>query len=446
MKFNNKVAAGRNFEGAKVAPIKPYDELKRAVLTCLLGEDTFYEDGTKVMDRIKALAEIVAPTQVAELAIMARNQMKLRHVPLFLARILAKQRYKGTADLLEQIIQRPDEIAEFLAMYWADGKQPVSKQVKKGLSAAFNKFNEYSFGKYNQDNAIKLRDVLFMVHPKAKNPEQQEIFNKIANKTLVYPDTWEKQLAGGGNKKEVFESLMVKGELGGLAFLRNFKNMIEGKVDESIMRDYFTKANFSKVLPYRFIAASKYAPNFESELEGGMFRALEGMDKLKGDTLLVIDTSSSMSEKLSAKSEMCRIDAANGLAIMARELCEKVEIVTFNNEVASVPNRRGFALRDAIMKDFGGGTFMDKITLFAKNRGKQFNRTIIITDEESSTPFTYTNEFGKLYMINVSVHKHAIGFGDWVRLSGFSEAILTFIQGYEDDERAKSNADSAIAA
>ena len=52
---------------------------------------------------------------------------------------------------------------------------------------------------------------------------------------------------------------------------------------------------------------------------------------------------------MSARSEMLRLDAAVGLAVLAREICEDVEIFTFSNEVVKVPPRRGFALRDAIV-------------------------------------------------------------------------------------------------
>jgi 60 kDa SS-A/Ro ribonucleoprotein len=45
---------------------------------------------------------------------------------------------------LERVIQRPDELTEFLAIYWKDGRQPLSAQVKKGLARAFRKFNEYA--------------------------------------------------------------------------------------------------------------------------------------------------------------------------------------------------------------------------------------------------------------------------------------------------------------
>ena len=56
-----------------------------------------------------------------------------------------------------------------------------------------------------------------------------------------------------------------------------------------------------------------------------------------------------MDYALSAQSEMTRLDAACGLAILAREICDEVEVFTFSNDVVKVPPRRGFALRDAIV-------------------------------------------------------------------------------------------------
>ena len=52
---------------------------------------------------------------------------------------------------------------------------------------------------------------------------------------------------------------------------------------------------------------------------------------------------------LSAQSEMTRAEAACGLAILAREVCDEAEIFTFSNEVVKIPPRRGFALRDKVV-------------------------------------------------------------------------------------------------
>ena len=67
----------------------------------------------------------------------------------------------------------PDELAEFVAVYAKvnkvtpkNVKKKLSAQVKKGLAQAFAKFDEYQFAKYNRDGDVKLRDVMFLCHPK----------------------------------------------------------------------------------------------------------------------------------------------------------------------------------------------------------------------------------------------------------------------------------------
>ena len=76
--------------GAVADRISKLKELQRTVLACLLWEDVAYEGGESVADRIKALVPQVEPAQVAQLAIAARNAGKLRAVPLFLAREMAR--------------------------------------------------------------------------------------------------------------------------------------------------------------------------------------------------------------------------------------------------------------------------------------------------------------------------------------------------------------------
>jgi hypothetical protein len=139
-------------EGAKAKHINPELQLRRAVMACLLWEKQFYEDGQDIADRIKSLIPLVSPQKCADIAVEARTKMKLRHVPLLIAREMArldthKSLVSGT---LETIIQRADELSEFVAIYWKDGKQPLSGQVKKGLAKAFQKFDAYQLSKYRK--------------------------------------------------------------------------------------------------------------------------------------------------------------------------------------------------------------------------------------------------------------------------------------------------------
>src|SRR5215467_2858798 len=114
----NKIARAFTHEGARGRRFTPEMELRRALLNCLLWEDQFYEDGVPIADRIAALVAKVQPEKVAALAVEAREQIKLRHAPLLIVRAMARlPSHRGlVADTLAKVIQRPDELTEFLAI------------------------------------------------------------------------------------------------------------------------------------------------------------------------------------------------------------------------------------------------------------------------------------------------------------------------------------------
>jgi len=89
--------------------------------------------------------------KVAALAVEGRERMKLRHAPLLLVREMARHKTHRAlvSETLARIIQRADELAEFVAIYWKDGRVPLSGQVKKGLAASFPRFDEYQLAKYD---------------------------------------------------------------------------------------------------------------------------------------------------------------------------------------------------------------------------------------------------------------------------------------------------------
>ncbi len=421
----------KTHEGAPAKRITAEAQLRRSLMACMLWEDTFYEDGQEIADRIASLVPLVAPDTVSGMAIEARERMKLRHAPLWVVREMARQpKHKAlVADTLAKVIQRADELAEFVALYWKDGRQPLSKQVKKGLAQAFTKFDAYQLAKYNRDGAVKLRDVLFLCHAKPKDETQERIWKQLIDGTLPSPDTWEVSLSAGKDKKATWERLLAENKLGGLALLRNLRNMAESKVDESLVFAALDRMKTERILPFRFIAAAKHAPQWESRIERAMLKCLEGREKLPGKTVLLIDVSGSMDWEISAKSDLKRYDAANGLAILARELCEQVAIYSFSNSIVRIPDRHGFALRDAIANSqFHGGTYLGRAVQHI-NDNEKYDRLIVLTDEQSHDPVP--NPKGKGYIINVAAYKNGVGYGAWTHIDGWSEAVIDYIFEYE---------------
>src|SRR6266481_5143960 len=171
----------RTHEGAPARHVPTEMQLRRSVLACLLWESQFYEDGVEIAGRIAELVPKVAAEKVAVLAVEAREKMKLRHAPLLLVREMARHAtHRGlVADTLARLIQRADELAEFVAIYWKDGRLPLSAQVKKGLAAAFPKFDAYALAKYDRGGPIKLPDVLFLAHAKPRDAAQAGVWKKL---------------------------------------------------------------------------------------------------------------------------------------------------------------------------------------------------------------------------------------------------------------------------
>ncbi|QOZ77552.1 TROVE domain-containing protein [Bradyrhizobium sp. CCBAU 53351] len=433
----NKIVRAFTREGARAIRFTPEMELKRALMNCLLWEDQFYEDGVAIADRIKTLVPKVAPARVAQLAIEAREVMKLRHAPLLVIREMARsEKHRAlVADTLAQVIQRPDEMTELLAIYWADAlgpmqqrkRQPVSAQVKKGLARALTKFDAYQLAKWDRDGAVRIRDVLFLVHAKPKDAEQAKVWKQLVDGELASPDTWEVSLSAGKSKRETFERLIDERKLGGLALLRNLRLMQTAQVPRETIAGAIEAMRTDRILPYRFITAARYAPDFEPELEAAMLKSVKDHVRLPGRTRLLIDVSGSMFATLSAQSEMTRAEAACGLAILAREICDEVEIFTFSNDVVKVPPRRGFALRDAIINSQShGGTYLGKAVTEIDRKG---DRLIVFTDEQSHDRVPEPKARGTI--VNVASYQHGVGHGAWTRVNGFSEAVVAWIAASE---------------
>ena len=430
MRFNlfaNQTVA--NFEGVPAVHLNAEQKLRRSVLSCLLWESEFYEDGQAIADRIAALAADAAPAVVAALAIEARERFNLRHAPLMLLCALARTG-SGTSlvsETIARVIQRADELAEFLSLYWRGGRKPLSKQVKKGLAAAFAKFDAYQLAKYDRDGPVKLRDVLFLVHAKPKDEAQAALWKQVAERSLHSPDTWEVALSGGADKRGSFERLLGQRRLGYLALLRNLRNMDQAGVDEALVKDaVLARRGAERVLPFRYVAAARAAPRFEPWLDQALAEAVLEGPVFEGRTIILVDVSPSMAVRLSAKSDLTRMDAA---ATLASVVPGDVRVFSFSNEVVEVPPRRGMAGVDAVIgSQPSNGTLLGKAV--TRVNGLPHDRLIVVTDEQSHDAVPEPKA-AKAYMVNVASARNGVGYGRWTHIDGFSEAVLGFIREHE---------------
>jgi len=356
-----------NFEGAEAFALDEKMELYSAVVTTALS-DKFYESTPQRIERVRSLIKQNDPEFVARLAIYARTKMHLRSVPLVVVVELAKTQSGNplVKKAVRGVVLRADEITELLAYYQlANAREGVkklnklSKQIQRGLGEAFNNFDEYQFAKYNRAGQVKLKDALFLVHPKPANEEQQMVFNKIAKDDLMTPYTWETELSALGQLKFIsaeekasafrakWEELVGSGRLGYMALLRNLRNIIEAGVSLETMKIVCSRladregVAKSKQLPFRFLAAyrevkvvvSGFVPMVLDALEEAVMHSARNIRGFSDTSAVVIacDVSGSMQKPVSDRSKIMNYDLGLMLAMLLQSRCQNVRTGMFGD-------------------------------------------------------------------------------------------------------------------
>ena len=350
MRFSEKkkgINVTTNYEGEKAWKLSPKMELYTLVCTASL-QKKFYTNADECITRLRKLIKKVPVEFVAQLAVYAREQMYLRSIPLVLVVELCK--VCNNSQLIEdtsyRVIQRADELVEILAYYQQANNRTGTKKLnklhnglKKGIARAFGKFNEYSFAKYNRDTEVKLRDAMFLTHPKP-DEDKVELFKKIADDKLETPDTWEVELSknDGVSKKTKWERLIEEDKLGYMAQLRNLRNMLGSDVQNlgKVLNNLSDKEAVAKSrqLPFRFFSAFREITgvgNFKSTgvldcLEEAIKASIENIPGFDYNTnvLIACDMSGSMQTPLSVKSSISYYEIGIVLGMLLQYKCKSV--------------------------------------------------------------------------------------------------------------------------
>lgn len=425
--------APKTHEGGRtVRKLSPSQQLRRAVFAYLMF-DQFYEEGQSIVDRIWDLAKQVSDNELLSIIDEARNEHNLRTVSVLLAVIMAKTRSgEVVRKAINVAIKRADEISDFLSAYTNGQKVKFPNQVKKGLKDVFKTFSPYHLARNQaKDKAWSLKDAIVMLHPKPIDTAQEQCFKAILDGKLAFPESWQTELSAGKDKKEVFTRLISESKLGALDTLRNLRNMNDAGVDYKLMVTAINKINPKGILPFRYVAAARNAPNMIQYLDAKMLESIAAMPKLSGLTAVLVDVSGSMRAKLSAKSDLTRMDAACALAVIVNS--DMTRVFSFSNRVKEiVPVVKGLNGVDTIAKSQpNGGTELSEAVNFI-NKTVDYDRLIVITDEQSSSNSLPATKAGKRgYMINVASYKNGVGYNQWVHIDGFSEAVIKYIHSLE---------------
>jgi len=415
MKMNGKATTKtKNYEGG--AAYTPSDKLELFLrfLSNYVGEPKYYVSGDKDLEDFRrALKKVMDkdPEFVAKLTIYAREQLLLRSAPtLALVEMANHPKYKGKSIVKMtgiRVLTRPDMLTEALAMQLKFYGKPIPSQLKKALAASIRRFDRYQLAKYRCDKCeVKLKDVVLLTHPKPKNGAQARDFKDLIEGRLRSERTWETIISTRGSTKEAWEEALsewVKYKQY-MALVRNLRNLVKNEVyneDFKKALDLLRKpaSNNSKLYPYHYLSAYKEVYNllkYDEELpaaqktmaaeilnalEDGMNEYVKSARLFEGETMVAIDTSGSMSNRLSRNSTVTRAEVATLYGIILAR-ANNADVLTFDCNVKTFPHSGGI-LRTAIEHSRADGcTSAYEVLEYMMKVPKKYDNLVMLTDEQ----------------------------------------------------------------
>ena len=444
------------------------EKLVTQVLTSFFNESKFYGDNSKEMQETIKNVIKSDPQFVANLAVFARREFNMRSVSHVLTAYLVHEPNGKayTRKTVKAVAVRADDLTEIMACYLSMFGKPIPNPLRRGISDAIQRFDEYALAKYKgEGNAVKMRDLLCLCRPKPKDAEQSEMWKRCLNGELATPYTWETELSAKGNNKKTWEELIDSGKVGYMALLRNLRNILNAnpsnlnKVLDTIQDP--EKVRKSKQLPFRYLSAYKELSNIGGSrifdvLENAVEVSCENIPKLEGTTVIAVDVSGSMRTAVSDKSKVLCYEIAMLLGMIANKICENSIFYVFSDAAKKVTvSHRSGILETVTHTSVGGGTNMHAPFNKMLLDKVKADRIIILSDNEcnQTSDFSYwrsnrdpvqkvADEYRRQSGNDIWVHAiDLLGYGTQQFhgsktniIAGWSEKVLDFIKLAEQGE------------
>jgi len=468
-KFNAPAESIRttNKEGHAAYSMTDKAKLITQVLTSFFNEKKFYGDNSKEMQETIRRVIKSDPAFVSNLAVYARRVFNMRSVAHVLIDHLAHE-VEGkpfVKKAINGVVLRGDDATEILSFYLNTFGKPIPNALRKGLEDVFCTFDEYTLAKYKgEGHTVKMRDILCLCRPKPANNEQSELWKRLLEGKLETPITWETQLSAKGNKKETWEALIDSGKVGYMATLRNLRNIISA--NPANVEKVYTfledpqAVRRSKQLPFRFLSAYKSVSDIASSrvlncLESAVDASIDNLPRIPGTTVIAVDVSGSMSDKISANSEVFCSEIGMMLGLIANRICEDSILYVFNNAITKINPSGRYGVLYACTKEARASGGTDMALPFEKmiTDGIKADRVIIISDNQCNANFwnkpvqAFADEYRRKSSNNIWVHAVDLqGYGTQQFhgektnvIAGWSEKVLDFIRLAEQGEGTLEN-------
>lgn len=408
----------------------------------MVGEDSFYERGGQRDDRYTQLirqATVEDPEWTAQLLNWLRGPGNMRTASLVGAAeytgIAVANKIPGSRAVVASVLQRADEPGELLAYWTSRYGRALPKPLKRGIADAVIRLgSEMNYLKWDSEGrGYRFADVLNLTHPgdrdgscqDFKGEWQRDLFEYITSlpyrPDVEVPDslttltrrkalmampvnerrdalepmrlreagmTWE-SLAGwlqGPMDAQAWEAIIPN--MGYMALLRNLRNFDQAGVADGVAAQIANRladseqVARSRQLPMRFLSAFRAAPSLRWawSLEQALNLCLTNIPALRGRTLVLVDRSGSMSDRLSARSDLSRADAAAVFGTCLALRAQNADLVQFGSSSALVPFSGGASVLPMLGRftDMGGTYTAAAVQKWYAGH----DRVVIVTDEQ----------------------------------------------------------------
>jgi hypothetical protein len=435
-------------EGAPAHPRDTKSELFLLAVVNMVGEDTFYESSDERDLRFRSLVRQVAvddPHWTKDFLTWLRKDANIRTASMVgaleAARAMVAAKIPGARRIVSAVLQRADEPGEALAYWSTRYGRKLPMPVKRGVAdAALRLYNERALLKYDTaSHGFRFGDVIELTHPKpildwqhrwqthlfrhaierrhnrgneihhalqvlhanAKLRIDAAVFAPVlldADKLKRAGMTWEDALSLAGervDKAQLWEAIIPS--MGIMALARNLRNFDEAGVSDVVAAQVAARfadplqVATSRMFPFRWLSAYEQAPSLRwgHALDQALQSSLAALPRLPGRTLILVDTSASMTNTgLSARSKVTPLKAAAIFGVALAANGEQVDLVGFASAIR--PFHHGVPVGASVIREVA--RFIERVgedghqTYIAAAIAKTYNghnRVIVISDMQT---------------------------------------------------------------
>jgi hypothetical protein len=457
----------------------------------MVAEQSYYESGTARDKRfVELIHQVTAedPQWIQRFVPWLRNQAQMRSASVVMAAEYVAAGGPEGRKVVASSMSRADEPAEFLAYWSMEHGRRFPQPVKRGVAdAARALYSEYAALKYDGlSRAWRMGDVIEIAHPKPRDDKQSELFRYLLDRRH-HPDemavsevlpkvrahaaledvpedqrrklireqggealadaaaTWE-WLSGwlpGGMDSKAWQAVIPN--MGYMALLRNLRNFDEAGISKQTVRyvqDVIADKDAvarSRQFPYRFWSAYKNVPSLRwaESLETALDHSTRNIPALPGRTLVLTDTSGSMTAPVSSHSKIAHFEIAALFAAAVAKQAEDLDLVSFASHSEAIRFRKGQSVLRTIDKVESRIGMVGHGTNLGRAVSKHYDghdRVVVFSDMQTHDQLPAMHGV-TTYVFNTGGYKatpFAVGKQGHYELGGFSDATFRLMAVLED--------------